>query len=144
MQGFPSDVLSQTAAILAEKISPQDRDVYRKLKDDHYHMLVLSCGTANLSEPTLAQAGLSACFSEIRANRFRINRGRIDGMDLIVPEPEDKLAYLLSIGLKPEDTIAVGDGYTDIPVLDWAGTPVMLDRTGAKKKQFDNKKFCIE
>jgi phosphoserine phosphatase len=141
MQGVPSQVLSQTAAILAAKIVPRDRDVYRKLNDDGYNMLVLSCGTANLSEPTLEQADLSGCFSEVHANRFRINRGRIDGMDLFVRNPEEKLAYLLSVGLKPEDTIAVGDGYTDIPVLDWAGTPVLIDRSGTKKKQFENKNY---
>jgi len=37
--------------------------------------------------------------------------------------------------------MAVGDGYTDIPMLDWAKFPVLLDRTGRKQTKFAGKSY---
>jgi len=48
---------------------------------------------------------------------------------------------LQSKGIASDNAIAIGDGYTDIPVLDWAGISVMLDRTGKKKRQHGNMKY---
>ena len=43
--------------------------------------------------------------------------------------------------LPPDRTIVVGDGYTDLPLLNWTSIPVMMDRTGRKKKQFAFHRF---
>jgi phosphoserine phosphatase len=32
----------------------------------------------------------------------------------------DTIIWVEKMGISPVDTIAVGDGYTDIPLLDWA------------------------
>jgi len=37
--------------------------------------------------------------------------------------------------------MAVGDGYTDIPMLDWAKFPVLLDRTGRKQPKYAGKNY---
>ena len=42
---------------------------------------------------------------------------------------------------KPDKCIAVGDGYTDIPMLDWAKIPVLVDRTGRKQIKYANKNY---
>ncbi len=34
-----------------------------------------------------------------------------------------------------------GDGYTDLPLLNWSSIPVMIDRSGKKKKRFTSNNF---
>ena len=55
--------------------------------------------------------------------------------------PQDKLTLIEDRGMVPETTIAVGDGYTDLPLLDWTKIPVMMDRTGLKRKRFARKGY---
>ena len=62
-------------------------------------------------------------------------------MTLHVANPEDKVRHLVNQRLDPGQCIAVGDGYTDIPVLDWAATSVIVDRTGGKKVKYANKNY---
>jgi len=104
-------------------------------------MMVLSCGTADLSERVLRFAGLFDCFSRIEGNRFQFDADRIVGMQLRLPNPEDKLIMIKRLNLPPDRTIVVGDGYTDLPLLNWASIPVIIDRSGKKKKQFTSRNF---
>ncbi len=141
LKGTPASVLDEVCRDLAAKISTADRSVLKRLKQDGYDMMVLSCGTADLSERVLRFAGLCDCFSLIEGNRFRFEADRIAGMDLRLPDPEDKLIMMQRLNLSPERTMAVGDGYTDLPLLNWAGMPVMIDRTGRNKKGFTANNF---
>ena len=141
LKGTPSKMLDEVCQDLAGKISKADRKVFWKLKADGYDMLVLSCGTADLSERVLTFAGLSDCFSRIEGNRFRFEADRIAGMQLQLPNPEDKLNMIKKLNLSPDQTIVVGDGYTDMPLLNWASIPVIIDRNGQKKKQFTSHHF---
>jgi phosphoserine phosphatase len=150
LKGTPSKVLDEVSRDLAEKISTADRKVFWKLKADGYKMMVLSCGTVDLSERVLKFAGLSDCFNRIAGNRFRnriagnrfqFDADRIVGMQLRVPNPGDKLTLIKKLNLPPEQTMVVGDGYTDLPLLNWASIPVIIDRSGKKKKQFTSHHF---
>jgi phosphoserine phosphatase len=136
LKGTPSSVLDAVCHDLAQKISMQDRNVFWGLKADGYEMMVLSCGTADLSERILKFAGLSKCFSRIEGNRFQFDEDRIVGMQLRLPNPEDKLALIKKLNLPSNQTIVVGDGYTDLPLLKWSSIPIIIDRSGKKKKQF--------
>jgi phosphoserine phosphatase len=62
-------------------------------------------------------------------------------MQLEFPNPEDKLSIIKKLNLSPDRTIVVGDGYTDLPLLNWASIPVIIDRSGRKKKQFTSRHF---
>jgi phosphoserine phosphatase len=141
LKGTPSKVLDEVSRDLAEKISTADRKVFWKLKADGYKMMVLSCGTVDLSERVLKFAGLSDCFNRIAGNRFRFDADRIVGMQLRLPNPEDKLAMIKKLNLSADHTIVIGDGYTDLPLLNWASIPVIIDRSGKKKKQFTSHHF---
>jgi phosphoserine phosphatase len=143
LKGTPPSALDAVSRNLAQKISTQDRNVVRQLKADGYDMMVLSCGTADLSERVLKFAGLSDCFSRIEGNRFQFDEDRIVGMHLRLPNPEDKLALIKKLNLAPDQTIVVGDGYTDLPLLKWSSIPVVMDRTGRKKKEFASHNFCF-
>jgi len=62
-------------------------------------------------------------------------------MQLRLPNPEDKLTMIKKLNLSPDRTIVAGDGYTDLPLLNWSSIPVMIDRTGKKKKGFTSHNF---
>jgi phosphoserine phosphatase len=104
-------------------------------------MMVLSCGTADLSERVLRFAGLLNCFSLVEGNRFQFADDRIQGMELRLPDPTDKLQMMQRLNLSPDLTMVVGDGYTDLPLLDWSTMPVLIDRSGRKKKFFSTRNF---
>jgi len=126
-------LLDRIAVELAPSLSTDDRAVLCRLYDSGYRMMVVSCGTIDLAERILLTAGLGHCFESIEGNRFQLQDGIIGGVERRIPHPRDKVAWAVKQGLTPEDTIAVGDGYTDIPLLDWAGVPVMIDRTGSRR-----------
>jgi phosphoserine phosphatase len=141
LKGTPASTLDDVCRHLAEKISPADRSSLRILKQAGYDMIVLSCGTADLSERVLKFAGLKDCFRLIEGNRFRFIADRIAGMDFHIPDPDDKLELAKNLKLSPQRTMVVGDGYTDLPLLTWSSIPVMIDRTGKKKKRFTSHHF---
>ena len=130
LRGTPSSALDAVCRQLADKISPADRQTLRKLKGDGHEMMVLSCGTADLSERILSFSGLIDCFCLIEGNRFQVTGGRIAGMHLRLAGPDDKLKLAKRLNLSPRQTIVVGDGYTDLPLLKWSSMPIMMDRTG--------------
>jgi len=102
---------------------------------------VLSCGTVNLSENTLQKAGLGGCFEIFAGNRFESENGKISAMALHIPNPEDKVRFLAGKKIEPGGCMAVGDGYTDIPMLDWAEVPVLIDRSGRKQIKYADKNY---
>jgi phosphoserine phosphatase len=141
LKGMPASALNEVCRRLAAKILPQDRRALRTLKNNGLDMMVLSCGTADLSERILNFAELGDCFCLIAGNRFEMADGRIAGMQLRLADPQDKLKLATRLNLSPLQTIVVGDGYTDMPLLNWSATPVMMDPTGRKKKQFASHNF---
>jgi len=141
MTGTIVDIFDPVCTRLAEKISAADRQALMQLANQGYHMIVLSCGTANLCENTLQKAGLVGYFESIAGNRFESENGKISTMTLHVPNPEDKVRYLAGHKFEPAKCIAVGDGYTDIPMLDWAKVPVLVDRTGRKQTKYASKNY---
>ena len=141
LKGTSITELDRVSERLATKIPEADRHAIIRLKTQGHIMMVLSCGTADLSERVLKFAGLSDCFSLIEGNRFQFAEDRIVGMQLQLPDPDDKLKRVKLLKLSPERTIIVGDGYTDLPLLNWSSIPVMIDRTGKKKKRFTSHNF---
>ena len=53
------------------------------------------------------------------------------------------IIWVIERGILPEDAIAVGDGYTDIPLLDWVKTPILVDRTGEKSAKYKHKDYQV-
>jgi phosphoserine phosphatase len=141
MAGTHITTLDQVSEHLAAKILPAERQAVKELKRRGFTMMVLSCGTADLSERVLKMAGLADCFDVIAGNRLMFENGCISGMTYDMKNPEDKRSFLQKMDISPEKTLAVGDGYTDIPMLDWAAEAIILDRSGRKKMQFRNKNY---
>jgi phosphoserine phosphatase len=141
LKGTPNKVLDRVAEKLAKKITMADRRSYLQLYDKGYTMIVLSCGTFDLIKRTLYLADIASCFTVIKGNHFVSQRNRITGMAYHILTPQNKLEVVKSLKIPPESTIAIGDGYTDLPLLDWASIPIMMDRTGEKRQRFAQKGY---
>jgi phosphoserine phosphatase len=143
LTGTPISVIERVAGELAQRIPQEDKSVLVELKKQGFPMMVLSCGTVDLSRKVLQEAGIGDCFQHFEGNRFRIFENRIVGTEVRVPDPEHKIKLLMDeYGLEAQEVIAVGDGYTDIPLLDWAGISVLIKR-GATKAVGSTKYYTI-
>jgi phosphoserine phosphatase len=96
--------------------------------------MIISCGTLDLIERILEIAGIKSCFKHIEGNRFLSANDRIIGIQNRIIHPTDKLKPLKGQDLDADRVIAVGDGYTDLPLLDWAHFPVLMDRSQTKSR----------
>ena len=143
LRGTGSDLIDRVAEGLAERISPEARATIAALRARGHRLIVASCGTADLSERILAASGLQQCFEAVLGNRFVLTRGAIAGMDMDVPTAKAKLQAIRSAGLTRESTVAVGDGPTDIPLLKWAGIPVVVAPKGPKRARWAPKSCSI-
>ena len=141
LKGIHEDMIQEVSDHLAEKISKTDRQALLRLKAEGHHMIIASCGTLDLSERILKIAGIDHCFETILGNRLRIENNIITGMDLRILSPADKPKAMHAMGISTDNTIVIGDGYTDLPLLDWANFPVMLDRTGEKKDRYAKRNY---
>ena len=141
MTGTSVAIFDPVGRQLAAKIPQADRRAIKQLANWGHRMIVLSCGTVNLSENILHKAGLGGCFEMIAGNRFESDNGRISAMTLHIPNPQDKVRFLAERQIEPERCVAVGDGYTDIPLLDRAKISVLIDRTGRKQMKYADKNY---
>jgi phosphoserine phosphatase len=141
LKGTRIEVLDRVAEDLAKKISEADRQTFFRLNGDGHNMMIISCGTLELIERILKLAGLGGCFKMISGNRFQFENDLIAGMDFDILNPADKIKTMNVQGIMPEQSIVIGDGYTDLPLLDWAGISVLVDRTGEKKEKYSKKDY---
>lgn len=141
LKGTSSAVLDRVAEDLSKKITEADRQTFFHLKGEGHNMMIISCGTLELIERILKLAGIKGCFKMISGNRLHFKNDLIDDMDFDILNPMDKIKKMSVQGILPEQSIIIGDGYTDIPLLDCAGIPVLIDRTGKKKEKYAKKDY---
>jgi phosphoserine phosphatase len=125
---------------IAAHISTPDREALRRLRDRQgLRMVLLSCGTADLGERTLRAAGLEDCFDRVEANRLIAPRGCITGIERRIVDPRNKVDVALGYGVPWDRVVAVGDGLTDLPLLDCAGLPILI----ARVRRFDGRGYRV-
>ncbi|MBT3305567.1 MAG: phosphoserine phosphatase SerB [Alphaproteobacteria bacterium] len=103
-------------------LSPGAETLVRTMTAGGAYTALVSGGFDNFTGPVAAMAG----FDEHRANRFEIEGGRLTGQ-VIEPvlRPEDKLNALIELssehGVPISQTLAIGDGANDVPMIRAAG-----------------------
>ena len=113
LRGLPEQELDLAAQEMALAITSEDRQALATIHAQGRRMIIVSCGTGDLIEHILAGAGIAAYFDHIEANWFRFARQRIEGLDLRIHLPIDKVAAVQRLGLPLSQAIAIGDGITD-------------------------------
>ena len=141
LKDLDASVLDHVSRSIADLIPDSHIETFAYFHDKGMPMSIISCGTADLCIPPLRHKNASGFFSKVISNIFTFENNRISGMDFHVLKGEDKVRHAQSLGLDPLKTIAVGDGYTDIPLLDWCGFPVLIDTHGRKRKKLSGKKY---
>ncbi len=143
VRGMDISAIDTVTNRLADRISTEDRDTLKKLYLEGHRMVLISCGTENLSKLTFKKAGIDIYFKDIIANNFTFKGKNIHSMEFRTLKPIDKLNIIRDMGFKPEETVVVGDGPTDIPLFEWCNFPVIIDRDGRRAKKFAGRNFHI-
>ncbi|MDX9802004.1 MAG: haloacid dehalogenase-like hydrolase [Spirochaetia bacterium] len=116
-------------------------DLFAELSEKGFPMSIISCGSWDLCHPPLEKRKAASFFSKIISNYFTYDGNRISGMTYHVRKGEDKITHANVLGYDPGKTIVIGDGYTDLPLLDWCSFPVLIDPDGKMKNRFPGKKY---
>ena len=141
LKSLDSSVLDEVNNDLASFIPDNHISTIEGLKSLGYDMSIISCGTGDLCVDPLKRKNVDHCFSFVESNFFNYKNNRFHGMKYNVLKGEDKIVHAEKRGLKPESTVVVGDGYTDVPLLDWASCPVLIDPSGEKRKKLSHKNY---
>jgi phosphoserine phosphatase len=141
MTGCHRDRIRQTGKRLAASVSESCRETIHGLHRDGHPMIVISCGTADVIEAVLAAAGIHGCFAAIGANAFVTDDETVTGFDWKIRSPEGKVAWAQAGGIDLSAAVAIGDGYTDLPLLDRAGIPVMIDRSDRRRSRYPDRGY---
>jgi phosphoserine phosphatase len=107
-------------------LRPDADEVIETLNEAGVHTAILTGGFERGVERALEQAGVTV--DSIVANRLPMADGRLTGDvegPLIEGTKDDALADLAgTVGVEMADTVAVGDGANDLPMLEVAGLAV--------------------
>ena len=107
-------------------LRPGAGDLIERLQADGHHVAVLTGGFDRGVERALAKEGVEA--DTIVANRLPMSGGALTGEaegPLIEGTKDDALADLAAdLGIPMAETVAIGDGANDLPMLEVAGLAV--------------------
>ncbi len=107
------------------RLMPGARTLVRTMKAHGARTVLVSGGFTVFAEPVAAEIG----FDTVIANRLGISDGRLDGtVRRPIVDAATKLetidAERIALGLETIETLAVGDGANDIPMIQAAGLGV--------------------
>jgi phosphoserine phosphatase len=107
------------------RLTPGAVPLVRTMKREGAFTLLVSGGFTRFADPVAAEIG----FDRVVANRLGIEAGKLDGTvaSPMLGAEGKRLALLDAVterGLRPDETLAVGDGANDVPMLKEAGLGV--------------------
>ncbi|AEV28504.1 haloacid dehalogenase superfamily protein, subfamily IB, phosphoserine phosphatase [Sphaerochaeta pleomorpha str. Grapes] len=123
------DLIQSVTKALLGKVHPADFEALRQLSS-RSDFAIISCGTENLVEAFLQALGISDLFIGIWGKRLHFSEDRKTSMEIHVKGPQDKARVLDALGKDYARTIAIGDGPTDIPMLQSADLGLIVDWKG--------------
>jgi phosphoserine phosphatase len=120
------------------RLTPGARALVRTMKRAGALTVLVSGGFTRFAEPVGAEIG----FDRVVANRLGVVAGRLSGtVALPIVGAEGKRMALLDAAterrLRPEETLAVGDGANDIPMLEEAGLGIAYRAKAAAEAAAD-------
>ena len=111
---------------LAKHLGQEERNAILQLAE-HADLGILSCGTENIIEAFLQEAGLLGHFSFIRAKRLSWDAQGTAYMRVDIDGPEAKAEAITALRSTYQIILAVGDGPTDIPMLKAADLGLVMN-----------------
>jgi len=121
---------------LAIHLNNEDRAALLNLAE-HADLGILSCGTENIIEAFLQEAGLLQHFAFIRAKCLYWDAQKNTRMEVHIDGPDAKAKETNALRSTYSTIIAVGDGPTDLPMLKAADLGLVMNwATNAKTYPF--------
>jgi phosphoserine phosphatase len=104
------------------RLTPGARSLVRTMKREGAFTILVSGGFTRFADPIGAEIG----FDRVVANRLGMRAGKLDGTVVppVLGAQGKRLALLdavAELGLRSDETLAVGDGANDVPMLEEAG-----------------------
>lgn len=131
---MPASLLDEVVEDLCTLVSDDVLLPLQELKDMGAELCIISCGTENLAERYLGRMNAREIFGNIIGKRFETTQGRLSSVQVTISSPADKVQALRHEAEKLRErtgtaplTIAVGDGPTDIPMLQSADLGIIID-----------------
>jgi phosphoserine phosphatase len=116
LQGLPETALQET--LNQTRLSPGAEQLVRTMRQNGAACILVSGGFTFFTKAIAEKTG----FSAHHGNALALENGKLTGK--IIPPILDKnakrdflISYRLGLNLSPEDTLAVGDGANDLPML---------------------------
>lgn len=129
-----AELVDRVARHLAGLLSQQDRASLVALKEgSEADFAIFTCGTENLAESFLSHLGIRTLFGSIRGKRLTFRKGEEATLTVDIHTPEAKRKALEELRARYSTIVAVGDGPTDIPMLEAADLGLIMNwgKTGA-------------
>jgi phosphoserine phosphatase len=123
LRGLPESVLDDAAAHI--RLMPGARELIATLRRAGVTTALVSGGFTVFADQVAAELG----FNRVVANRLDIADGKLSGTVALpvvtaATKRETLLSLVVEFGLTPAETMAVGDGANDLPMLETAGLGV--------------------
>jgi phosphoserine phosphatase len=148
LTGCNKSLIDKTAEYIAKTIPKTEIEHYHDIKERGWKQYIISCGTYDICIKVLEILGISDCFTKVIANKFIYSENKISGMAIAVNNGEIKPVIMENLLYKQNgndeglsQVIAVGDGYTDIPLLNRVRTPILIDWSGGAPSTFNRHGF---
>lgn len=118
-------MIDEVAEILLSHVGEKEKRALLKLSDI-CDLGILTCGTENLARAFLRKLGIEDSFSFIRGKKLVRDKEGISHLVVDIDGPEAKAERLTSLRKDYDTIIAIGDGPTDIPMLEAADYGIIV------------------
>ncbi|MBI9093794.1 MAG: haloacid dehalogenase-like hydrolase [Sphaerochaeta sp.] len=127
---------SQIEEVAKELFNLVDPKQYSLLKDlsTKADLAILSCGTENIIRAFLSLHKIDHHFFQVSGKSLHFNKGSKPDIVCTIGNPEEKRAAFATLKKNYVHTIAIGDGPTDIPMLEEAELGLIIDWSGEDTK----------
>ncbi len=131
--GCTDSHIEEVAQDLSTLVDPAQFSLLKELSDKA-DLAILSCGTENLIHRFLSLYKIEHHFFQVSGKSLHFNKGPKPDIKCTIGSPEGKRAEFVRLKKKYTRTIAVGDGPTDIPMLEEADLGLIIDWNGGEAK----------
>lgn len=124
LKGLPEAVIAQC---LAERvvIMPGAKELVRTMRAHGGHAVLVSGGFTRFAEPVAAEIGFNRAIANVLGIKDGLLTGDVEGEIVGAATKKQVLEQTrTALGLGVDDSLAVGDGANDIPMIETAGLGV--------------------